>query len=51
MGTYCDIGKYRRELRAVEKRAVREEALKDVETFLEEVRNTRHPVRFPTRRP
>jgi len=47
VGTFCGIGKYRRELRAAEKKAVRKKALKDVETLLEEARNTRASCPLP----
>jgi len=41
MWTFCGLAQYKRETRAAEKRAVREEARRDVEDFLEEVRRTR----------
>lgn len=41
MGTFCGLAQYRRETRIAEKRVVREEALKNVELFLEKVCHTR----------
>jgi len=47
VGIYCGIGQFRREVKAAKRRAIREEALKDMEECLEKVHNTRSTAPLP----